>query len=84
MHNHLRQDRLALERTIGIHEWWFRCLCIILGIIEVVAFKAYSYFNAHQCTPKHQECVEKLAIALLTNKYDRVLGQNKCDCYIRE
>ena len=46
-------------------------------MIEVDAFQAYSYFNAHKCTPnKHQEFVEKLAIALLTNKYEGAVAQD--------
>ena len=78
VHNHLRQDGLTLERTV---DWWFRCLCTIVHVhvdmIEVDAFKAYSYFNAHTCTAKHEEFVEKLAIPLLTSEY-------KFDCYARE
>ena len=45
---------------------------VMCTIIEVDAFKAYSYFNAQQCTPKHQQFVEKQATALLTNKYEGV------------
>ena len=70
IHNHLRQDGLALERTVGTHEWWFRCLCTIIGFIEVDAFKAYCYFNRHATPPKHQDFIENLAIILLSNRYD--------------
>ena len=70
IHNHLRQDGLALERTVGAHEWWFRCLCTILGFIEVDAFKAYCYFNKHANPPKHQDFIENLAIILLSNRYE--------------
>ena len=52
LHNHLRQDGLARERTVGTHEWWFRCLCTIIGFIEVDAFKAYCYFNRHATPPQ--------------------------------
>ena len=37
IHNHLRQDGLALERTVGTHQWWFRCT--IIGFIEVDELK---------------------------------------------
>ena len=76
VHNHLRQDGLALECTVRTHDWWFRCLCTIIGMIEVDAFKAYSYFNEHKCTPKYQEFVEKLAIPLLTKKYEGSVSQD--------
>ena len=69
-HNHLRQDGLALERTVGTHQWWFRCLCTIIGFIEVDAFKAYCYFNRHATPPKHPDFIENLAIMLLSNRYD--------------
>ena len=29
IHNHPRQDGLALERTVGTYEWWFRCLYML-------------------------------------------------------
>ena len=74
MHIHLRQDGLALERTFRTHEW-FLGACVLYEV-KVDAFKAYSYFNAHQRTPKHQEFVEKLAIALLTNKYEGAVERN--------
>ena len=38
IHNHPRQDGLALERTVGTHQWWFRCLGTIIEFIEVDAF----------------------------------------------
>jgi hypothetical protein len=50
IHNHLRQGGLGLEKSWISQDWVKRILATLLGIIEVDAFLAFSYFRASQCS----------------------------------
>ena len=67
VHNHLRHGSLHLEDPVGTNDWWFRCFCTVLGIIEVDAYKVYCCFNQHSLTPSHKKFLDSLVMQLLSN-----------------
>ncbi|KAL5474749.1 hypothetical protein EMCRGX_G026742 [Ephydatia muelleri] len=56
------------EDSVGTNnDWWFRCFCTVLGIIEVDAYKVYCCFNQHSLTPSHKKFLDSLVMQLLSN-----------------
>ena len=66
VHNHLRQDGLALEKVWGTHKWYHRIYASLFGIIETNAYLAFNYFRSQQQEVSHTEFKRKLAMQLIT------------------
>ena len=53
VHNHLRQDGLALEKVWGTHKWYHRIYASLFGIIETNAYLVFNYFRSQKQEVSH-------------------------------
>ena len=65
VHNHLRQDGLALEKAWETQSWKYRIFASLLGIIETNAYLAFKYFSKKEVL--HAAFTESLAHYLIFN-----------------
>lgn len=69
VHNHIRQDGLALEKAWGTHRWYHRVIASLLGIIECNAYLAFNYFRAKEQRTDHVSFTQALAEQLINNPW---------------
>lgn len=71
IHNHIRQDGLALEAIWNTQKWQHRMYACIFGVVETNAFLAYNFFKRqrHELPLSHKEFTENLALQLIHNAY---------------
>ena len=62
---------------------WFRCLCTIIGFIEVDAFEAYCYFNRHACNSTKASRIW-LSFCCLIDMMEPCGGDRTCSCITKE
>ena len=61
-----------MENATATSVWWFRLICIILGMIEVDVFKTFCHFSRHKQVPSHRDFIERLVIILLRKRKEKV------------
>ncbi|CAG4997474.1 unnamed protein product [Parnassius apollo] len=68
IHNHIRQDGLALEKAWGTHEWEHRVYASVLGIIETNVYLIFNnFFRAEHDQVSHTWFTTNLVFALTKN-----------------
>lgn len=68
VHNHLRQDGLALENAWKTQSWEHRIIASLLGIIETNAYLAFQHFGDGDENSSHTDFTEMLAREMIFGK----------------
>ncbi|KAG8246074.1 hypothetical protein J6590_093058 [Homalodisca vitripennis] len=69
IHNHIRQDGLALETVWQTQQWHHRMFACIFGIMETNAFLAYNLHRPALEKKSHSDFTKALALQLIKNQF---------------
>lgn len=73
IHNHIRQDGLALEKAWGTQKWEHRIYASVLGIVETNAYLVFNnFFRAEHDQVSHRWFTTNLVLSLTKNDADNL------------
>lgn len=67
VHNHIRQDGLAIESVWQTQQWHHRMFACIFGIMETNAFLSFNWQRPNNEKISHSKFTEALALQLINN-----------------